>query len=110
MAMTRQPVCPLTLPVPPGEFFVPWQSPRARGRDFRRGLFPESGTAKYHLERWNNSLVQISRNAVLEDPEHDKIRDQIRSFKYENRFNEAALKKLVEIASHFKLEALGFGV
>ena len=55
-------------------------------------------------------MVQISRNAVLEDPEHDKIRDQIRSFKYENRFNEAALKKLVEIASHFKLEALGFGV
>ena len=94
------------------EFLVDWKSPFEE-RDvcvsnpepidtLGRFVLERHGRTEYELKKWRNSLISMIAASLDGDRTAGVVSDQIRSFRFENRFNQEALHKLDEV-----LETLG---
>ena len=65
------------------------------------------GKVVYYLDRWNNSLAKIVEKKLADHGlEFEKrLVDQLRSFRYENRFDTTALQKLDEVIAFLAIDS-----
>ncbi|CAE7730036.1 unnamed protein product [Symbiodinium sp. CCMP2456] len=97
------------------EFLVNWSSPLDE-RDVEvsevgepietlgRYVIQRHGRTEYELKKWKNSIRSIIATSLEGRNAGGKITDQVRSFRFENRFNSEALEFLEKVLATFSLK------